>query len=371
MKFSDEYKREMRAAEPDGEALARMKAAVMKAVQQEKPKNALPLSKRIALFGGSAAACALIAVCAVKLAPVISKTDKITTNETLSYAICAEDTAAEITMDTAADFADADKSGGHAFAEDRTAADEGGLDAGSPAFDVPIFSQRTDDAGSSEAADELPLIPEDAQTDIDFIGSGEMAASATTTAKNEPDASVAGNGAPDNGAPDNGAPDKLPDIGGFSEPEWYTEESDMEPDEWNDAETECETECITECVTEEAFDESSEDIYENDTVEAEEVVPNDGGVNAEMFGEGYLSTVIEISADGRTVWVYGDGEHKSKGRYMRVSTAERGGDGLPSAVLLNTADGLQYLVELEKGAPNCIYITDSAGNFLGKYRKNG
>ena len=55
---------------------------------------------------------------------------------------------------------------------------------------------------------------------------------------------------------------------------------------------------------------------------------------------------------------------------MRVSTAERGGDELPSVTLLNTADGLQYLVKLRKGAPNCIYITDSAGNFLGKYRKN-
>ena len=358
MKFSDEYKREMRSFDPDEETLARMKAAVMKAVQQEKPKNALPLSKRIALLGGSAAACALIAVCAVKLAPVISKTDKLATNKTLSYANCAEDTAAEITMDTAADFADADKSGGHAFAEDRTAADEGGLDAGSPAFDVPIFSQRTDDAGSSEAADELPLIPEGAETDIDFIDSSEICAPVTATAKNEPDLSVAGNG----------APDKLPDIGAFSDPEWYTEESVMETDEWNDAETECETEC----ATEETWDASSEsEDIEEESAESEEVVPNDGGVNAEMFGEGYLSTVIEISADGRTVWVYGDGEHKSKGRYMRVSTKERGGDGLPSATLLNTADGLQYLVELEKGAPNCIYITDSAGNFLGKYRKNG
>ena len=123
-------------------------------------------------------------------------------------------------------------------------------------------------------------------------------------------------------------------------------------------------------MTEEAFDESSEE-YEDDSVEAEEAEPNDGGVNAEMFGEGYVSTVIEISADGKTVWVYGDGEHKSKGRYMRISTTERGGDGLPSAVLLNTTDGLHYLVKLEKGAPNCIYITDSAGNLLGKYRKNG
>lgn len=358
MKFSDEYKREMRSFDPDEETLARMKAAVMKAVKQEKPKNALPLSKRIALLGGSAAACALIAVCAVKLAPVISKTDKLATNETLSYACCAEDTAAEITMDTAADFADADKSGDHAFAEDRTAADEGGLDAGSPAFDVPIFSQRTDDAGSSEAADELPLIPEGAETDIDFIDSSEICAPVTATAKNEPDLSVAGNG----------APDKLPDIGAFSDPEWYTEESVMETDEWNDAETECETEC----ATEETWDASSEsEDIEEESAESEEVVPNDGGVNAEMFGEGYLSTVIEISADGRTVWVYGDGEHKSKGRYMRVSTAERGGDELPSVTLLNTADGLQYLVKLEKGAPNCIYITDSAGNFLGKYRKNG
>lgn len=363
MKFSDEYKKELRSLDPDEEALARMKAAVMNAVQQEKPKNALPLAKRVAVFGSSAAACALIAVCAVKLVPVLAKSNNIVADETQSCASFAEAPESFTPDSAAADLAEIDKSGGFFIAEDCTAAAEDGQSADSPAFEAPIFSLRTDETGS-EAADGLS--PDNADTAANSADGGNTTATATTTAKAEPAAE-----SPDNSiAPDSGAGDKLPDNGGFINPTWFTEEAAAESSEWDDYETECEAEYSTECVTEEAFDESSEE-YEDDTAEAEEVVLNDGGVNAEMFGEGYVSTVIEISADGKTVWVYGDGEHKSKGRYMRVSTTERGGDGLPSAVLLNTTDGLHYLVKLEKGAPNCIYITDSAGNLLGKYRKNG
>lgn len=363
MKFSDEYKKELRSLDPDEEALARMKAAVMNAVQQEKPKNALPLAKRVAVFGGSAAACALIAVCAVKLVPVLAKSNNIVADETMSCASCAEapESFAPDSAADAADLAEIDKSGGFFIAEDCTVADENGQSADSPAFEAPIFSLRTDEI-DSEAADKLP--PDNADTAADFIDNSNMVVPATTTAKAEPVAEFPDDSiAPDSSDLDSGASDKLPDNGGFIEPTWFTEEAAAETGEWYDSETEC--------VTEDAFYESSEEEYEDDTVEAEEVVPNDGGVNAEMFGEGYVSTVIELSADGKTVWVYGDGEHKSKGRYMRVSTTERGGDGLPSAVLLNTTDGLHYLIKLEKGAPNCIYITDSAGNLLGKYRKNG
>lgn len=368
MKFSDEYKKEMRSFDPDEETLARMKAAVMNAVKQKKPRNALPLAKRVAVFGGSAAACALIAVCAVKLAPVLTKSNKIVADETQSSVSCAEAPESFAPDSAAADLAENDKSGGFFIAEDCTIAGEGGQSADSPAFEAPIFSLSTDEI-ESEAADELP--PDNADTAANSADGGNTTAPAATTAKTEPAAESPDNGiAPDSSDLDSGAGDKLPDNGGFIEPTRFTEEAAAETSEWFDSETECEAECSTECVTEEAFDESSEE-YEDNSVEAEEAEPNDGGVNAEMFGEGYVSTVIEISADGKTVWVYGDGEHKSKGRYMRISTTERGGDGLPSAVLLNTTDGLHYLVKLEKGAPNCIYITDSAGNLLGKYRKNG
>lgn len=343
MRFSDEYKREMRALEPDEQSLARMKAAVMKAVsEQEKPKNALPLTKRIAVFGGSAAACALIAVCAVKLAPILTKTDSIISNETQSFASCADVTTPALaagSFDDSEAACDVGKGGGLTFAEDCAASEE---PEDYPSFDAPIFSLTEKGSVESGKTDELPPAPDNSADANDFDG-GEIAEPASADA--------------DKRSPDNGI---------LSVPDEYTEEATEEfvSEEY---EYDFETECSTECAYE-SFDASYEtDEYEEET----NAVPNDGGVNAEMFGKGYVSTVIEISADEKTVWVYGDGEHKSKGRYMRVSTTERGGKELPSAELLNTADGLSYLVQLEKGAPNCIYVTDSSGRLLGKYRKNG
>lgn len=352
MKFSDEYKREMRALEPDEQSLARMKAAVMKAVsEQEKPKNALSLTKRIAVFGGSAAACALIAVCAVKLAPILTKTDSIISNETQSSTSLADaaSVSAADSCDNSDTACDVDKSGGLTFAEDCAASEE---PEDYSSFDAPIFSLTEKGSVESSKTDELPPAP-DNSADANGFDGGEIANPASADADKRP-----------------------PDNGILSVPSEYTAEATEEfvSEEYEyDFETECSTECATYDATYESFDGSYEtgEYEEEETDEFADAVPNDGGVNAEMFGKGYVSTVIEISADEKTVWVYGDGEHKSKGRYMRVSTTERGGEELPSAELLNTADGLSYLVQLEKGAPNCIYVTDSSGRLLGKYRKNG
>lgn len=77
MKFSEEYKKSAENMNPDRQTIDRMKAAVLKELQEhpdapaqplEEPKKPLPL-RRIACIGGAVAACAAITVAAVNLVP--------------------------------------------------------------------------------------------------------------------------------------------------------------------------------------------------------------------------------------------------------------------------------------------------------------
>lgn len=77
MKFSEEYKKSAENMNPDRQTIDRMKAAVLKELQEhpdapaqplEEPKKPLPL-RRIAYIGGAAAACAAITIAAVNLVP--------------------------------------------------------------------------------------------------------------------------------------------------------------------------------------------------------------------------------------------------------------------------------------------------------------
>lgn len=77
MKFSEEYKKSAENMNPDRQTIDRMKAAVLKELQEhpdapaqplEEPKKPLPL-RRIAYIGGAVAACAAITIAAVNLVP--------------------------------------------------------------------------------------------------------------------------------------------------------------------------------------------------------------------------------------------------------------------------------------------------------------
>lgn len=77
MKFSEEYKKSAENMNPDRQTIDRMKAAVLKELQEhpdapaqplEEPKKPLPL-RRIACIGGAVAACAAITIAAVNLVP--------------------------------------------------------------------------------------------------------------------------------------------------------------------------------------------------------------------------------------------------------------------------------------------------------------
>ena len=75
MKFSEEYKKSAENMSPDRQTIDRMKAAVLKELQEHpdapaeppgNPKKPLPL-RRIAYIGGAVAACAAITVAAVNI----------------------------------------------------------------------------------------------------------------------------------------------------------------------------------------------------------------------------------------------------------------------------------------------------------------
>lgn len=326
MKFSDEYKAELRQYDPDNEALARMKAAVMaKTNAPEKPRNAMPLTKRIAIFGGSAAACAIIAICAVKLTPIVSNGTKLAADSVISFA--------EVTADNGA----GGSSGGNS---DLSMAAEN-----APAYEADEYDEMAEDGGAFDLESDSP----DSAPGHGFAPEFSKDAAATSV----PNADSCGE-----------VPVNDNSSASTDDAEVYSEEVAFED------ETECATgepEDFTECSTGEITCETDE--CEDETVD--ESLLNDGGVNAEMFGSGYFSTIIEISADGETVWVYGDAQHNSKMRFARISTQEEGADSLPCEELLNITDGEIYLVRLEKGRPNCIYVTDSSGTLWGKYRRNG
>lgn len=126
MKFSEEYKKSAENINPDRQTIDRMKAAVLKELQEhpdapaqplEEPKKPLPL-RRIAYIGGAVAACAAITVAAVNLVPSLADSSasaaEIAGNETAAPEFSMIQNAAtagsaeDIAEEAAADEAPAD-----------------------------------------------------------------------------------------------------------------------------------------------------------------------------------------------------------------------------------------------------------------------
>ena len=112
MKFSEEYKKSAENMSPDRQTIDRMKAAVLKELQEhpdvpaeplEKPKKPLPL-RRIAYIGGAVAACAVITVAAVNIVPSLKASNGMISsgsNVDSSVAIAANETTGLNQQETA------------------------------------------------------------------------------------------------------------------------------------------------------------------------------------------------------------------------------------------------------------------------------
>ena len=188
MKFSEEYKKSAENINPDRQTIDRMKAAVLKELQEqpdapaqplEEPKKPLPL-RRIAYIGGAVAACAAITVAAVNLVPSLKASNAMISSGAIADSsasaaeIAGNETAApEFSMiQNAATAGSAEDIAKEAAADEAPADDAYGFDNGiagtdgiiyndnryeneNPAGDAPIPEQSAEAVPAEGAADSI------------------------------------------------------------------------------------------------------------------------------------------------------------------------------------------------------------------------
>lgn len=152
MKFSEEYKKSAENINPDRQTIDRMKAAVLKELQEqpdapaqplEEPKKPLPL-RRIAYIGGAVAACAAITVAAVNLVPSLKASNAMISSGAIadSSASAAEIAGNETAAPEFSMIQNAATAGSAEDIAEEAAADE------APADEAPADEAPADDAYS-------------------------------------------------------------------------------------------------------------------------------------------------------------------------------------------------------------------------------
>lgn len=146
MKFSEEYKKSAENINPDRQTIDRMKAAVLKELQEqpdapaqplEEPKKPLPL-RRIAYIGGAVAACAAITVAAVNLVPSLKASNAMISSGAIadSSASAAEIAGNETAAPEFSMIQNAATAGSAEDIAEEAAADE------APADEAPVDNER-------------------------------------------------------------------------------------------------------------------------------------------------------------------------------------------------------------------------------------
>ena len=155
MKFSEEYKKSAENINPDRQTIDRMKAAVLKELQEhpdapaqplEEPKKPLPL-RRIAYIGGAVAACAAITVAAVNLVPSLKVSNVMISSGAIadSSASAAEIAGNETAAPEFSMIQNAATAGSAEDIAEEAAADEAPADE-APADEAPADEAPADDA---------------------------------------------------------------------------------------------------------------------------------------------------------------------------------------------------------------------------------
>lgn len=148
MKFSEEYKKSAESMSPDRQTIDRMKAAVLRELQEHPdvtpeplpgPKKPLPL-RRIAYIGGAAAACAAITIAAVNVLPSLGTSSNMVAG--VDSSACMEEAAA----DTAPESAMPANEAGKTFTDEAEGADV-------PYDELPRFDAGDISADTAGAAD--------------------------------------------------------------------------------------------------------------------------------------------------------------------------------------------------------------------------
>ena len=210
MKFSEEYKKSAENINPDRQTIDRMKAAVLKELQEqpdapaqplEEPKKPLPL-RRIAYIGGAVAACAAITVAAVNLVPSLKASNAMISSGAIADSsasaaeIAGNETAApefsmiqnaatagsaeDIAEEAAADEAPADE----APADEAPADDAYGFDNGIAGTDGIIYNDNRYEDENPGAGD--APIPEQSAEAVPAEGAADSISDSTNKGHTNP-----------------------------------------------------------------------------------------------------------------------------------------------------------------------------------------
>lgn len=200
MKFSEEYKKSAENINPDRQTIDRMKAAVLKELQEqpdapaqplEEPKKPLPL-RRIAYIGGAVAACAAITVAAVNLVPslkasnVMISSGAIADSSASAAEIAGNETAApEFSMiQNAATAGSAEDIAEEAAADEAPADDAYGFDNGIAGTDGIIYNDNryeNENPGAGDAS-----IPEQSAEAVPAEGAADSISDSTNKGHTNP-----------------------------------------------------------------------------------------------------------------------------------------------------------------------------------------
>ena len=200
MKFSEEYKKSAENMNPDRQTIDRMKAAVLKELQEhpdapaqplEEPKKPLPL-RRIAYIGGAVAACAAITVAAVNLVPslkasnVMISSGDIADSSASAAEIAGNETAApEFSMiQNAATAGSAEDIAEEAAADEAPADDAYGFDNGIAGTDGIIYNDNRYENENPGAGD--APIPEQSAEAVPAEGAADSISDSTNKGHTNP-----------------------------------------------------------------------------------------------------------------------------------------------------------------------------------------
>lgn len=200
MKFSEEYKKSAENINPDRQTINRMKAAVLKELQEhpdapaqplEEPKKPLPL-RRIAYIGGAVAACAAITVAAVNLVPslkasnVMISSGAIADSSASAAEIAGNETAApEFSMiQNAATAGSAEDIAEEAAADEAPADDAYGFDNGIAGTDGIIYNDNRYENENPGAGD--APIPEQSAEAVPAEGAADSISDSTNKGHTNP-----------------------------------------------------------------------------------------------------------------------------------------------------------------------------------------
>lgn len=200
MKFSEEYKKSAENINPDRQTIDRMKAAVLKELQEqpdapaqplEEPKKPLPL-RRIAYIGGAVAACAAITVAAVNLVPSLKASNAMISSGAIADSsasaaeIAGNETAApEYSMiQNAATAGSAEDIAEEAAADEAPADDAYGFDNGIAGTDGIIYNDNRYENENPGAGD--APIPEQSAEAVPAEGAADSISDSTNKGHTNP-----------------------------------------------------------------------------------------------------------------------------------------------------------------------------------------